>query len=258
MTQRPALLGLQPACIEPVTHCGIPDDQLPMSLQIAQIQLALQLMQGMPGMSHRDEGHVDDGLPQKSLGADARDDEIGAPLVQHFDSTIEDGLLQLHAHVRERIRKPRQRLGQSIRWKDLVHSQSDFRLQAAGETLGHVFQRGSVLDQLTRSAQQEGSRFGEHDLAPPGLEKHHAQLLLDLVDRVIERRRASMNHFCGLGKSTVIGYRRQHLPLQQRHFRHNTLPLASNLHAQKNPMKARLFFDSIFCGQVKRQRHDHD
>ncbi len=174
----PALFGTEPTHIARLLASGVADHHLQLAFQILESQLAVEPMQGVFGMGHRDEFNVAQFRPQIARNAEAADGQVGHAFEQHFFDPRQHFFAQPHPTATTLWHERRQGANEAGVGVGRVDHQAHFRFPALLHVVGQVFQLAGLFHQLPGTAQQYAAGFGQHGLAPIDAQQRHAELIL--------------------------------------------------------------------------------
>ena len=165
------------------------------------------------------EPHLHERIAEKAPGNRAPDREIDLACDQRFVRPAEHGLVDLHARVGLLIGKGIEAFEQQPGRIDHLDGETDLRFLAAGELGSRAFEPGCFGDERLSSPIEQLAGRRERRLAALELEYLEPELLLELLDRVGDRRLGPMQALRGACVTAGLDDRHQRAPLIQANAR---------------------------------------
>jgi len=142
------------------------------------VQLALQAVQRVVGVGHRDKFHGAQFGTQIAGNIETADGQVSHAFEQHFLDAGQHLFTQTHATAAALRHKGGQGTHQPGVGVGSVDHQAHLGFPALFHVMGEVFELAGLLDQLPRAAQQHAAGLGQHRLAAVNAQQRHAELIL--------------------------------------------------------------------------------
>ncbi|VVO37335.1 hypothetical protein PS691_05426 [Pseudomonas fluorescens] len=207
------MFGAEPADVPRLLATGVANDHLQLAFQILEVQFAVQPVQGVFRVGHRDELDVAQFRAQVAGNVVAADGQVGNAFEQHFFDPGQHFFAQAHPAAPALRHERSQGTHQSGIRVGRVDHQPHFGFPALLHMVRQVFELAGLFDQLPRATQQHLAGFGQHGFTAVDTQQRHAELVLHARHGIADGGLRAVQRFRCLGEATVVDHGLQCPPL---------------------------------------------